>query len=460
MIMQRLSAILLTAAAITASAYQVHVVYESQDYATNFFANVPPGEDFYYQNQITPGQDGIKVFQIHRISPQQYDKNVALIVGREISEGALFAYHDMECISSICNTIFDKWTLYNAQASKGAVRAYIHSQAYQLAIKDTFLFYFTGTVKDGGLLLAEDEIYTTDEFISDLNLFNTDTRIVVIIDADNAKEFVPYVLKDERIYIYCDKNIPKKYKETMSPFTFALDRSFDNVSDGDGNGLLSFNEMYYRARNYLISTKSNLDPYYGYGEISSPLYWALAPEVGCDGWIRANSTEFLACVPAVDSDAELSIEEGNWKGTWDDLFTVKKSSLQAKLKDGGPSYPTKFSLSAVFPFYSFVSPAVYLNRICIPVGRKIKESKSSITYTIENYEFKTVGKLTIKKKTCVGKFSFKDKSFLADAFTFDSNSEDVQVSFKDYSILFHELVPFDKTYKDWKSLTAKVPKRK
>ena len=458
--MHRLSVLLLTAAAITASAYQIHVVYDSQNYGTNFFTTVPPGEDFYYQNQVTPGQEGVKLFKIHRISPQQYDKNVALIVGLEKSKGELLAYNDMECISSICNTIFDKWTLYNAQASKGAVRAYIHSQASQLAIKDTFLFYFTGTVKDGGLLLAENEIYTTDEFISDLNLFNTDTRIVVIIDADNARDFVPYVLKNERIYIYCDKNIPKKYKEQMSPFTLALDRSFDNVTDGDGNGLLSFTEMYYRARNYLIAIKSKLSPYYGYGEISSPLYWALAPEVGCDGWIRVSKNDFTAWVPTVDSDLELYIEEGSWKGTWENLFTVRKGSLQAKLKDGGPSYPTKFSLEALFPYYDFVSPALYLDRICIPIGRKIKESKSSVTYTIENYEFKTVGKLAINKKTLVGKLTLKDQSFLADAFTLDSSPEEINVSFRDYSILFHETLLFDKTYKAGKSLTAKFPRKK
>lgn len=458
--MLRLSFLLLTAAAITASAYQIHVEYESKDYGTNFFTTVPPGEDFYYVNQISSGQEGVKNFRIHRISPQQYDKNVALIVGQEISEGSQLAYHDMECIDKICNTIFDKWTLYNAQASKGAVRAYIHSQASQLAIKDTFLFYFTGTVKDGGLLLHNDEVYTTDEFVSDLALFDTNVRIVVIIDADNARDFVPSVLKNERIYIYCDKNIPKKYKEQMSPFTLALDRSFDNVSDGDGNGLLSFNEMYYRARNYLIAIKSKLSPYYGYGEISSPLYWALAPEVGCDGWIRVSKNDFTAWVPAVDSDLELYIEEGSWKGTWENLFTVRKGSLQAKLKDGGPSYPTKFSLEALFPYYDFVSPALYLDRICIPIGRKIKESKSSVTYTIENYEFKTVGKLTINKKTLVGKLTFSEKSFLADAFTFDSNPEEIQVSLRDFSILFHPMVPFQKTYKPGKTFTAKVLKEK
>ena len=457
--MLRLSALLLTVAAITASAYQIHVVYDSQDYGTNFFTTVPPGEDFYYVNQISSGQDGVKNFRIHRISPQQYDKNVALIVGQETSEGSQLAYHDMECIDKICNTIFTKYSFYGSLATKDTVRGFIKGQASQLAIKDTLLFYFTGTVKDGGLLLYNDEIYTTDEFVSDLSLFDTNVRIVVIIDADNARDFVPYVLKNERVYIYCDKNSPKKYKEQMSPFTLALDRSFDNVTDGDGNGLLSFTEMYYRARNYLIAIKSKLSPYYGYGEISSPLYWALAPEVGCDGWIRVSKNDFTAWVPAVDSDLELYIEEGSWKGTWDNLLEVRKGSLQAKLKDGGPSYPTKFSLEALFPYYDFVSPALYLDRICIPIGRKIKESKSSVTYTIENYEFKTVGKLAINKKTLVGKLTLKDRSFLADAFTLDSSPEEINVSFRDSSILFHPMVPFQKTYKPGKTFTAKFPRK-
>ena len=458
--MHRLSVLLLAAACLTASAYQIHVEYESKDYGTNFFTTVPPGEDFYYVNQISSGQDGVKNFRIHRISPQQYDKNVALIVGQETSEGSQLAYHDMECIDKICNTIFTKYSFYGSLATKDTVRGFIKGQASQLAIKDTLLFYFTGTVKDGGLLLYNDEVYTTDEFVSDLSLFDTNVRIVVIIDADNARDFVPYVLKNERVYIYCDKNIPKKYKEQMSPFTLALDRSFDNVTDGDGNGLLSFTEMYYRARNYLIAIKSKLSPYYGYGEISSPLYWALAPEVGCDGWIRVSKNDFTAWVPAVDSDLELYIEEGSWKGTWDNLLEVRKGSLQAKLKDGGPSYPTKFSLEALFPYYDFVSPALYLDRICIPIGRKIKESKSSVTYTIENYEFKTVGKLTINKKTLVGKLTFSEKSFLADAFTLDSSPEEIQVSLRDFSILFHPMVPFQKTYKPGKTLTAKFPRKK
>ena len=58
--MHRLSVLLLAAACLTASAYQIHVEYESKDYGTNFFTTVPPGEDFYYVNQISSGQDGVR----------------------------------------------------------------------------------------------------------------------------------------------------------------------------------------------------------------------------------------------------------------------------------------------------------------------------------------------------------------------------------------------------------------
>ena len=138
--MHRLSVLLLAAACLTASAYQIHVEYESKDYGTNFFTTVPPGEDFYYVNQISSGQDGVKKFRIHRISPQQYDKNVALIVGQETSEGSQLAYHDMECIDKICNTIFTKYSFYGSLATKDTVRSFIKGQASQLAIKYTLLF--------------------------------------------------------------------------------------------------------------------------------------------------------------------------------------------------------------------------------------------------------------------------------------------------------------------------------
>ena len=460
--MKKLPAILIVAAiaCTEAFAYQVKVVYNSKDYPTNFFTSVPDGEYFYYGSKITKGED-IKNFEVRRIPPQKYDKNVALIVGVERAEGEMFAYNDTGIIANICETIFcdNKYTLNNSQATKDTIRNYLQFVASKLSIRDTFVFYFSGTITSEGGLQCYDEIITKEELFADLALFSTDCRIVIIADADNAEKLLDSDPAKNIIFIYCGKNISKKYKEKASPFTLALDRSFNNISDGDQNGLLSFSEMFSRARNFIIAQKYKVTPYYKSGTIESPLYWAAAPDHECDGTIQINNGQFLVTVPSIDSDTEVEITEGSWEGIFP-IPTITKCSLQANLKIN--PYPTKFSLdykmypNAPDPF----SYAVYLNNQKIPVGRKIKESASSLIYAIENYEFKTVGKLTIKRKTGAFKIIFKDASYLADAFTWDSGQEFIQVAFRDYSILFHETLPFDKTYKTGKSLTAKFPRKK
>ena len=137
-----------------------------------------------------------------------------------------------------------------------------------------------------------------------------------------------------------------------------------------------------------------------------------------------------------------------------------KGNFKANLKQGLP-YPTKFSLNYKLDnYYSIFSYAIYLNNEKVKIGPQIKESKSSITYAIEDYEFKNAGKFVFKKKKNVFKLTFKGASHLADAFIWDNNPENVQITFRDYTILFHDLIQFNKKYTDGKKLTAKVPKRK
>ena len=460
--MNKLTA-LLTICVFTAfqsAAYQVKVVYNSKDYPTNFFTSVPDGEYFHYDSKITKGED-IKNFEVRRIPPQKYDKNVALIVGVERAEGEMFVYNDTLIIEKIFNTIFydGKATRYQSMAPKTEIRNFIQVQASKLSIRDTFVLYYSGTITPEGGLQCYDEVLTKEELFADLSLFSTDCRIVIIVDADNAEKLLDSNPAKNIIFIYCDKNISKKYKEEASPFTTALYRSFNNTSDGDQNGLLSFSEMFNRARNFIIAKKYKVNPYYKSGTIESPLYWAAAPDHECDGTIQINNGQFLVTVPSIDSDTEVEITEGSWVGTFP-IPKITKCSLQANLKIN--PYPTKFSLNyKVYPNASDpFSYAVYLNNQKIPIGRKIKESVSSLIYAIENYEFKTVGKLTIKRKTGAFKITFKDASYLADAFTWDGGQEFIQVAFRDYTILFHETLPFDKTYKTGKSLTAKFPRKK
>ena len=460
--MNKLTA-LLTICVFTAfqsAAYQVKVVYNSKDYPTNFFTSVPDGEYFHYDSKITKGED-IKNFEVRRIPPQKYDKNVALIVGVERAEGEMFAYNDTGIIANICETIFydNKYTLNNSQATKDTIRNYIQFVASKLSIRDTFVLYYSGTVTPEGGLQCYDEIITKEELFADLSLFSTDCRIAIIVDADNAEKLLDSDPAKNIIFIYCDKNISKKYKEEASPFTTALYRSFNNTSDGDQNGLLSFSEMFNRARNFIIAKKYKVNPYYKSGTIESPLYWAAAPDHECDGTIQINNGQFLVTVPSIDSDTEVEITEGSWEGIFP-FPVVMKGNLKANLKQGLP-YPTKFSLTyKLDSYYSIFSYAIYLNNKNVKIGPIIKESKSSTTYAVEDYEFKAAGKFVFKKKTNVFKLTFKDSSHLADAFAWDSNPENVQITFRDYTILFHDLILFNKTYKAGKSLTAIIPKRK
>ena len=479
--MKKLFALAVLLLAQTALAYEIDFTFAGDEYGTNFTAVVSPGEDFTYNGKLTFEQNLTKM-TVSRLPDQTAHYNAGLFVGLSESTTDLPLYDEMFADDAwvmgeyVSEFFSNREIMTGPNVKKGRIREIFQECAANYEKGDTFLFYYSGIINSDASMALYDDNYTSTEFAEDLSLFKDGVIIIVMLDADNAHLLANKgIQKDNKnfLMIASDKNLPAKHKkwkkivgkwqDEVSPFTLGMWMSHNNATDLDGDGLLSFDEYFLRAKAWLASKNLTNQPSMNNQELASKIYLSPVPYVSNNGRVYVNHEDdtFKFTLTNIQSDAIVYLEEGETRADY--VITPQKASLSASLKDAGPNYPTKLSITfnvEDIPELDYFT--LSFGNYFMPFDALLKETERSLTMGMYDYDFNMVAKFkfSIKKGYSQCNISLKGTSKIANAFRFEDGEEIVPLMINCRGILSGAGLSFIKTYKPVKTFSAKLDKRR
>ena len=456
----------ISAMALFANKFDVHVEFDSELYGTNYYTDVEPGKSF----TVTLKKDSTKRisrFLVNR-QPEQfkrYSKNVSLIVGLDEY------YNDWQFKMTTCVTdttfirsVTDVFcnhqvVLKNDAATRDNIENAIKDAANKLEPGDTFFYYHSSRGTDKLPSIACYNMFLPiDELDNLLKSFKAGVNIIVMLDTEYADK-----MTDEITAATCvltgNKPIKKKWKTDLSPFTYAIKRSVSAQTDENKDGLLSFVEMYNRAYQYTRSAKQdqtvlvkiNFDP-------EKEVYFCDYQDRTTDGTIYVENSQITANIDCVNSYTYIYIEETG--DSLDPTIDIKKSTYSKNVKKG----EAKFTIDYTAKTYSVSTPGFELSDAKIFIGPEYKESKGGVhNYVIEDYWFKKIGSFQVKEDIKKGgytcKLSVKSAGDLNDVFSDVTGSQPAQILARYFYDSMHaRTIYYNVVSKNGKTLTATYKK--
>lgn len=453
----------------------VRVDYSTIGKYDNYKVEVEPHDDFTFRVELPKGAV-VSRLGYSKTSPQAKSKHRLIGVGINEYEGKAYA-PDIFCSSDARYVSMQNYyikggaiLLTNTFASKEVIRQKMSDAADFLGDGDSLLFYYAGRVENGSSLLAYDEEYTVSEFAEDLGKFAEGVKIVLILDALGIDKFLNALPADlvsdsNLILIACTRNTIKKCKGYLGPFITAWKKSsFKYLTDFNRDKYLSFYEMAKSAEAYLKAKKIKEKFFFKNEELASGLHYAAADRSECYGDIEFDLENriFTFIMPDIDGDATLTVEAP--KKYYEDLVIhPNQGTFNVNLKKNPCT--TKFTLDFEAGFSLADDPnqtySLRLNNVYIPIVGEVKmkkDGKSGIFY-LQDRAFKNIG--TIKFQCLNDKFSYRlkltDKEMLSEVLEHSSGTEIVDLLVRhSWHMGPPQKLTYDKTYKEGKSMTAKL----
>ena|GEM_PF-2118475 len=475
-----LSALAVLLAAQAALAYEIDFSFMGTDQETNFTAVVASGEDFTFKGTLTEGRDLTNII-VSRLPDQTAHNSAGLFVGLSESKMDLPLYDEMfgddayVIAGYVAGFFLNRKILTDVQVTKDSIRQAIQDHAAAYEKDDIFFFYYSGVISSDAGMALYDDYYTSEEFAEDLSKFKDGVIIIIMLDADNSHLLAGKgIEKDNKnfLMIACDKSLPAKlkkwtkmlgkYMDYASPLTYAMWRSHSCVTDLDGNGLLSFSEYFLRVKAWFASKNLPNEPSLSNQELAEKIYLSPLPHVSGNGRAAVNEDgTFEFTLPNVQSDAVVYLEEGTVNP--DFVLSPAKGKISANLKEAGPNYPTRLSVTfnvLDIPEFDFLS--LRFGSYFMPFDILLKETERSLTIGAEDYDFNVIAKLkgSIKKEYLQFNLSLKGSSAIANELKFEDGMELVPLQMNCHGALSNVMLPFIKTYKAGKTFSAKLDTRK
>ena len=462
-------------------AFEIDFTFAGTDQETNFTAVVASGEDFTYNGKLTFEQNLTKM-TVSRLPDQTAHANAGLFVGLSESTTDLPLYDEMFADDAyvmgeyVAEYFPNREIMTDIKVKKDRIREIFQGCSASFGTGDTFLFYYSGIINSDASMALYDDNYTSTEFAEDLSLFKDGVIIIVVLDADNAHLLANKGIQKGNknfLMIASDKNLPAKHKkwrkivgkwqEEVSPFTMGMWLSRANVTDLNEDGLLSCDEYFLRAKAWLASKKLTNQPSMNNQELASKIYLSPVPYVSSNGRVYVNHEDdtFKFMLPNIQSDAIVYLEEGETRSDY--VITPQKASLNANLKEAGPNYPTKLSLTfnvEDIPEIDYLS--INFGNYFMPFDTFLKETEHSLTMATVDYDFNITSKFkfSIKKGYCQCNINLKSTSKIANELKFEDGEEIVPLMINSRGIPSGAGLSFIKTYKPGKTFSAKLDKRR
>ncbi len=515
-------AIALTFAASSLFAYTVNFTYKSEEgYSTNYTETVAPGTTFVGEGTIPPDRMIFHTYWKGSI-PQQERKTCSLFVGIDEYDPD-YGPGDLDSCENDADLMQDTLTsagffsyadssiLKSSEAKKAVIRQRISDAAKDLETGDIFLYFHSSHGdEDPYLICTYDASYYATELAEDLSNFKDGVKIIVILDSCFSGGMVPPEsfanavlsemasirskacgvsfseaandLKTDAVFLTASQadELSFTYGE-YSLFTSAFYFGFDSLSDLNADGLLSFEEVFERAYEYVIAVAWQ-EPYVSNPKLADQLFASPIPQACSYGALTVRGDTFSYEFPNVSQDLDIFVVDvAKPKET---LFTVNKLSLKTDMRSDlfAPYYPTKLDFAFTIKggassknakeakeVSSFMS-TLWLENCPIIIGQTeqyVKENKSgtSAVFNVMDYSFNLAGKFQVKqnKKKGETKCSLKLNSLDSywSAFTpLESGSQEMSLVFSLGETVFPATVNVSKKYKAGKSFAAKLVKSK
>jgi hypothetical protein len=440
----------------------------------NYKVEIEPHEDFVFKLDLT-NEAVVSRLWFFKTSPQLKIKHRFIGVGVNEYEDKTyvpdaFCASDAQCISGQNYFIYSGGAvlLTNTFATKDVIRQKIADAAGELTSGDSLLFYYAGRTENGSSLLAYDADYTVSEFAEDLGKFADGVKIVLILDAAGIDKFLnvlpaEIVSDPDLLLIACTRNSIKKCKGYLGPFMTAWFHSdLRYLSDFNKDAYLSFYEMAKRAEAYLKAKKIKEKFFFKNEELADKLHYNNADRTECYGDIEFDieNKTFTFTMPDIDGNATLTVEAP--KKYYEDLIIYpNQGTFNVNLKKNTTKFTLDFEAGFSLVDDTGQTYSLRLNKVYIPIVGEVKMKKDgkSGTFYLQDRAFKNIG--TIKFQCLGDKFSYRlkltDKETLSEVLEKSSGTETIDLLVRhSWHMGPPQKLTYDKTYKEGKSLTAKL----
>lgn len=507
--------------AVNSYAHEVYVAYVADEKcSTNMLFNVEDGKSFVFTGTIPEGYN-LESFRYLGVPPQATRKCKTLFVG-------INDYLPSRGLNSLSSCINDAETmanllleggyfksedgvlLENANALTSVIRNQIRAAANQLSAGDLFIYYQSS---HGGnspySLTTYDSRYTASELASDLSYFQTGVKVVIILDACYSGAMIPSSamaqavmtelteikakqlsisaaqaeadIRTDMTFLTASRGDEESYgSKSLSVFTSGLFFGCDALSDLNGDGMISFAELFVRGLAFLDHIhETRQHPYISNLELADSVYAFPIPQKSCFGRIVERDGYCYFIIPSVRQELYIEIDASKAQNS---PLSVPKFSLKTNLKKAYETEdPLPNALNLTFAITESKSKgakqafnpvigdsAITLNGAIIPLsqsGQTIKANKkgTSASVSLLNYFFAPTGKFQYKYDKKKGKFTCKikysDECYLHTMFEFISGSQNVSAVLRDAGCAGSTFTA-DTVYKEGKSFTAKLAKGK
>lgn len=515
-------AIVFALASFGAENHKVYVHYGADAAnTTNMMLQVTDGANFAFRG-VLPAGYGISSFDYAGIPKQVSNhKSKLLFVGINDylpSRGLNSLSSCLNDAETLANLLLeggyfkgeDGVLLENANALTSVIRNQVRAAANQLVSGDLFVYYQSS---HGGnspySLTTYDSRYTASDLASDLSYFQAGVKVVIILDACYSGAMIPQGamaqavmselaeirakqlsistaqaeadMKNDMTFLTASRGDEESYGgKALSVFTSGLFFGCDAMSDLNGDGMISFAELYVRGLAFLDHNNiTRQHPYISNPELANNIQAFPIPQKSCFGRLIEQDGFCYFIIPCVKQELYIEIKTSMAQQS---LLSVPKFSLKTNLKkaaDMEDPLPNALNITlsiteskekgAKQTFTPVIGDsAVTLNGAVIPLsqsGQVIKSNKkmTSASVSLLNYYFEPVGKFQYKfdqkknKYTC--KIKYSDECYLHTMFSMDSGSQNVSVILRDASTA-SSMMTADTVYKEGKSFTAKLAKAK
>ncbi len=439
--------------AVNSYSHEVYVAYVADEKcSTNMLFNVEDGKSFVFTGTIPEGYN-LESFRYLGVPPQATRKCKTLFVGineylpsRELNPLST-CVNDAETMATILvdggyYLAEEGILLENETALQNNVRVSVRNAAQELVAGDVFLYYQSshGGESPTVHLCTYDGNYYASDLASDLSQFQAGVKIVVILDSCFSGGMIPTTgmadavisemariraksnglsiseaeadVQHDVTFLTACRSDEESYtsKVMLSVFTRCLHSGCDSLSDLNGDGMLSFYEIFQRALAYIALGSGKQHPVISNPSLADSILAMPIPQTSCFGSFLFKDDLFGLVIPNVRQTLYIELKALPIRQTLDVTQCNLKTDLRNATDFSGP-LPNKFNMT----FKLIAMPerpktpvpisdndmSVNINGLVIPIaqsGQSIttNKKKTSVSISLVDYDFKTIGSLQYK----------------------------------------------------------------